>query len=280
MASARIVYLHALTPVHSGTGQTVAVIDLPVAREKITGWPIIPGSSLKGVLRDTPDLSGQGDAWIAEAFGEEDQAGALCFGDQHLLCFPVRSFYGTFAYTTCPLALRRFVRDLQALGLTPPIDTLPAPENELTALLPANNQIARNGKVYFEDLELTPKTDSAIGKAADALAKSIFDDPGERDDFVQRFAILSDTAFGYLCEIGTEVVARVRLGDDSKTVEQGGLWYEEAVPAETIFWGPVTVADHRRTKAARYLEPLTSTVVQIGGNATVGRGLCRVRFAQ
>ena len=48
----RLVFVHAISPLHAGTGQGVGVIDLPVAREKATGLPYFPGSSLKGVLRD------------------------------------------------------------------------------------------------------------------------------------------------------------------------------------------------------------------------------------
>ncbi|WNZ62075.1 type III-B CRISPR module-associated Cmr3 family protein [Myxococcus sp. MxC21-1] len=44
--------LHALSPLHVGTGQSVGVIDLPLARLKATGIPFVPGSSLKGVLRE------------------------------------------------------------------------------------------------------------------------------------------------------------------------------------------------------------------------------------
>ena len=49
---ARMLFLHALSPLHAGTGQGAGAIDLPVAREKATGLPYLPGSSLKGVLRD------------------------------------------------------------------------------------------------------------------------------------------------------------------------------------------------------------------------------------
>ncbi len=49
---ARIVLLHALTPLHAGIGQGVGAIDLPIARDVATNRPLVPGSSVKGVLRD------------------------------------------------------------------------------------------------------------------------------------------------------------------------------------------------------------------------------------
>jgi CRISPR-associated protein Cmr4 len=39
------------TPLHPGTGQSTGVVDLPVSREKTTGWPQIPETGLKGALK-------------------------------------------------------------------------------------------------------------------------------------------------------------------------------------------------------------------------------------
>ena len=50
--NAQLLFTHALSPLHAGTGQGIGVIDLPIAREKATGIPYLPGSSLKGTLRD------------------------------------------------------------------------------------------------------------------------------------------------------------------------------------------------------------------------------------
>lgn len=44
--------LHARTSLHPGSGTALGAVDLPIQREKHTGWPMIQGSSLKGVLRD------------------------------------------------------------------------------------------------------------------------------------------------------------------------------------------------------------------------------------
>ncbi|MBM4152947.1 MAG: hypothetical protein FJ220_05450, partial [Kiritimatiellaceae bacterium] len=47
-----IMTLFARTPVHVGAGNSVGAVDSPVQRERHTRIPIIPGSSLKGVLAD------------------------------------------------------------------------------------------------------------------------------------------------------------------------------------------------------------------------------------
>lgn len=279
----KMLYLHALTPVHSGTGQAVAVVDLPIAREKATGWPIIPASSLKGVLRDALG-NGSNKEWVDLAFGkevrgeEQGESGVLCFTDQRILCLAVRSYYGTFAYATCPLVLERLVRDMRALGVPLSFDRVPQVADGMNALVTKGSALARNGRLYLEDLDISAKDDENASKIASAIAAKVF--PDNPQTFTERFVIVSDEVFNFLCETAIEVVARVRLKDDTKTVETGALWYEEAVPAESLFSGAVLVSDHYRKNNLQSLwEPFQPSLVQIGGNSTVGRGLCRVVIA-
>jgi CRISPR-associated protein Cmr4 len=274
-----MIYLHAITPIHSGTGQAAAIVDLPIAREKATGWPIIPASSLKGVLRDIWENNGN-QSLVDKAFGRMEEAGALCFGDQRILCLPVRSFFGTFAYVTCPLALSRFVRDMQVLGATLPFDAAPSEVTNDSILLPPNSsKLAQDGKVYLEDLDLTANVDDRVKDVADGLANALFQE--DATAFTSRFAVVSDEVFNFLSETAMEVTARVRLEDGVKKVVDGGLWYEEAVPAEAIFCGPVVLADYaRRNDGGALLEALQDQLIQIGGKSSVGRGLCRMVVAK
>ena len=268
-----MVYLHALSAIHSGTGQSAGVIDLPIAREKATGWPVIPATSVKGVVKDA--LTGeQSDDWIAKAFGRVDDSGALCFGDQRILCLPVRSFFGTFAYVTCSLALRRLARDSKALGLASPETGQGIPAvGEGQVLVAPSSMLAHEGKVYLEDLDLAARVDDAAGTIAKELGELL-----GLDDFAARFAIAPDDVFDFLSETATEVAARVRLEEATKTVSSGGLWYEEAVPAEAIFAGPLLLSDSAaRAGGESMLAVLDGErLLQIGGKASVGRGLCRM----
>lgn len=275
----KAIYLHALTPIHSGTGQAVAVVDLPIAREKATGWPIIPASSLKGVLRDALS-DGNNKGWVDLAFGkdvrseEQGEAGVLCFTDQRILCLAVRSYFGTFAYATCPLVLQRLVRDMRAFGVQPPFDEVPPGAEGMNALVTRGSALAKGGKLYLEDIDLSAKEDEQTGKIANALAGKLFTENPQ--SFTERFVIVSDEVFNFLCETAIEVVARVRLKDETKTVETGALWYEEAVPVESLFCGAVLLADHYRKQPEELWEKFQPSLIQIGGNSTVGRGLCRV----
>ena len=52
MSKTRILYLFTRTPLHVGAGSSVGAIDQPVQRERHTGFPVIPASSLKGSFAD------------------------------------------------------------------------------------------------------------------------------------------------------------------------------------------------------------------------------------
>jgi CRISPR-associated protein Cmr4 len=282
MKEKRLILLHTLTPLHVGTGQAVANVDLPIAREKATGFPIVPASALKGVLRDYF----REQLWANRAFGfapkegntaEKDteeartgRAGAWVFTDLRILCLPVRSFFGVFAYATCPLILERLRRHAEAFGITG-FENLSVAVDGTQIALTRDSALHKEGKVYLEDLDLAVKTGQQVDTVAQAIADKLLPE-GERSHFMARFAVVSNDVFTFLSETATEVVARVRLEDATKTVASGGLWYEEAVPAEAIFYGFVGATSAEPSLASLQIDQL----LQIGGDATIGRGLCKV----
>jgi CRISPR-associated protein Cmr4 len=270
MNETRLILLHALTPLHVGTGQAVGNVDLPIAREKATGFPIVPASAFKGVLRD--NFNNQ--SWATQAFGDTEQAGAWVFTDLRILCLPVRSFFGVFAYATCPLILERLHRHAEAFGITG-FENLSVAVDGTQIALTSSSALRKDDKVYLEDLDLTVKQDSHVDAVAQAIAEKLLPE-SERSHFTARFAVVANDAFTFLSETATEVVARVRLEDATKTVASGGLWYEEAVPAESVFYGFVGAASAEPSLASLQID----APLQIGGDATIGRGLCKVVIVQ
>jgi len=279
-----VLFLHALTPLHTGTGQSVDVVDLPVAREKVTGWPHIPGSSIKGVFKDESKSM----QYHKEAFGPDtnnasDSAGMLLFTDAKLLCFPVRSFQGVFAWVTCPSAVDRFRRDCETLDVdAPPVLGVPQGFSFEKAITCGNSDVrigaGTGAKVILEEYDL-----DVVQQNADALAnfiaKAVFQDATGQDHFKNRFVLVHDDMFSTLTETATEVVARIALDDNTKVVKRGALWYEEAVPGESIFVSLIINAQRNGVQGdivKDHLIKQSLSPVQIGGNASVGRGLMRV----
>lgn len=266
--NAKLVFLHALTPVHAGTGQVASVVDLPVAREKATAWPVIPASTVKGVFRD--ELS---TAAADKCFGKLEASGSIGLTDQRTLFLAVRSMFGIFSYVTCPYALSRLSRDAASLGCS--LSLPPCPEVRDDAILTvANSVLEQRGKVYLEDYDL--KRVDLPGDLAEALGSLLFKDRGEAQSFCSRVAVVSDTIFTFLCETSLEVVAKIALEDTTKNVKNGALWYEEAVPAETIFVG--SAVGLFKSEDLGDMHAFDGKVVQLGGKSTTGKGLCRVRL--
>ncbi len=302
----KIYWLEAITPLHVGTGRGVGFIDLPIIREKVTGWPLVPGSSVKGVIRDyfdqekskkTDEEKKAFEKLINAAFGKPDDdkgnanSGSLVFTDARIVCLPIRSLYGTFAYITSRLVLERMKRDLRDAGYTDVPEVPDASETEV--LLAQESKLAADGKVFFEDLDFTArKGNDLVQKWAGLLARAIFSgDVKWQGIFQERFAVVSDNSFNFLSETGTEVAAHIRIKDETKTVDEGALWYEEALPVETILAGIVwcdRVYGCNGGDQKTLVEKMMSTFcggdsareLQIGGKATVGKGRARCQFTR
>lgn len=273
----KLTFIHALSPLHAGTGQGVGVIDLPIAREKATNIPYLPGSSVKGSLRDefNDDEDTRDKIFGPEKLdGDNGYAGAIQFTDQTLLCLPVRSLAGTFAYVTSPYVLKRVKRDAKLSSGVPDVAD--------DKCVITGTTLKLTDKICLEDLDLTPEADFDT-TWANWLKDKIFADTVWQDLFVKRFCIVSDNVFGFLLNTATEVTARIKLQDETKTTAKGALWYEESLPTETILFGLALSFPNPKTgldddTIFQNIEGKTGNPLQFGGNATIGRGLCRVNL--
>jgi CRISPR-associated protein Cmr4 len=294
MSETALLFLHALTGLHPGSGTALGVVDLPVQRERHTGWPTIPGTSLKGVIRAAalgrePNRKQPTDRFKA-VFGPDtsnaaDHAGAVAFTDARVLAFPVRSLKGVFAWVTCPAVLARLSRDLGLAGAAP-LGRLPE-VTDAKALVCNNSPLEitegnRRGLVLEEfDFDVLPGADGLAEWIADyALA-----DSETKTRIKKNLAVISDDAFGHFVQHATEVTARIKLDYETKTVSQGGLFYEEFLPPETLFYS-LLIAEKARRKdvdmdasaVLAWLIGRNLTTIQVGGGETIGKGLCAVRI--
>ncbi len=290
----RAYLLHALSPLHAGTGQAVDVIDLPIARMAATGIPIVPGSSIKGVLRDAWQPDGDAPADGRErhfaVFGSshdkveapEAHAGALAVGDARLLALPIRSFRGTFAWVTSPLLLQLAQRDLpdarEGFVVVPPNGNekrwaMVGDQNSLNAHVAGGTD-----RVYLQDLDLPMTVSPAVDRWGKYLAGWAM--PEAPTMFTRRFVVVDDESMTFLWETGTQVDTRVRLDPKTRTAAGSALWAEESLPPETLLLG-LLIADRsrRREMPMSPAEVLDFALkarasLQFGGKATVGRGRC------
>ena len=284
-----ILFLHAQTSLHPGSGTALGVVDLPIQRERHTQWPVVPGSSIKGVLRDACRRRPSNRDQLFAAFGPETaeadkHAGAISVTDARILAFPVRSLRGVFSWTICMSVLERFNRDA-ALAQLAQIK-LPVRPAKDQAVCTSNSPLLVDGeRIVLEEFEFKSVTDPR--GLSDQLAQRIFQasDATTPEAFRQRLVVLHDDDFTHFVRHATEIVARIGLNAETKTVKQGALFYQEFLPSETILYALVFANASRRegnsAQAASMLDYLRSElpdVLQIGSDETTGKGLCAVRL--
>jgi len=287
--SVALLFLHAQTGLHPGSGTALGTVDLPVQRERHTQWPIIPASTLKGVLRDACRRTAGNNGALFAVFGPETaeadkHAGALNLTDARLLAFPVRSLKGVFAWVTCSAVLGRLRRDLKLLANEGSGWQLPAEPARNKALCPASSPLLVDGtKLVLEEFEFD-RTGDADHIANWVAQQAIVDEPTQQR-LKRHLVVLHDDDFTHFVRHATEVVARIRLDDERKTVKTGALFYEEFLPPETLFYSVVLAHPSRREtdpKTAQdiltYLRQHVPTILQIGADETIGKGLCAVRL--
>jgi CRISPR-associated protein Cmr4 len=291
VSATSLLFIQARSPLHAGTGQGVNGIDLPIAREKATNVPYLPGSSIKGSLRDLYLTKNPGNAQHQVAiFGPDTNnadahAGAVQVGDARLLFLPVRSLAGTFALVTSPFLLERYQEDALEVGISGVADLRTLSLKSLQDCRVSGGSLKVSGEqVMLEDLDLIalPNVEhDSFSKWLEHL-QPFFPNLGPH------FCVVHDDVMSFLLETATEIVARIRMESNTKTVANGGLWYEENLPAESVLYS-LLFASHSRDKRDKpptltaiqvleHLQAFDGKLVQFGGKATVGRGLCKLKF--
>lgn len=302
-------FMHTITPMHAGSGSELGIVDMPIQRERHTGFPKIEGSSLKGAIRESfeekigndfenrknihlafgYDDSGESEE-IKKHFENKDKAdkefaGSLGFTDARLLLFPVKSMKGVFAYITCPKVLKRLAEDLKLC------------ENNQTKLTIDQNlfkignqssskQLTINGdKVVLEEYTFQVNVNDEFKKLASDLAQYI-----GVPEVKEQLVLLEDDEFKDFVELSTEVITRTKIDNKTGTVEQGALFTEEYLPAEAVMYSLVmaspifnkekgSFSSEKKDQEKEVMDWFINTVpatIQIGGNATLGKGLVNI----
>lgn len=256
-----IIGLLAETSIHSGSGQSAGAIDLPVARERTTQYPFIPGSSMKGALLDAARSNGLDTEHL---FGQQENAGQLLISDARLLLLPVRSLRSPYAWLTCPYLIERFRRDMERAGRGIVPRAAPSAEDKVLA--------DGEGEIFLEERLFTIE-----GRPPEGLIEMIgalipHDDARAR--LRRQLGIVGNKAFCWFAQYALPVQARNVLDETTKTSKN--LWYEEALPPDTLMYFIVGQrADGAAAKIAAHLAE--RRYLQAGGNETIGQGWFAVR---
>jgi CRISPR-associated protein Cmr4 len=313
-------FIKAITPVHVGSGNDLGVIDLPIQREGHTGFPKIEASTLKGSIRDIFELKANGnekeEIKIHLIFGFDETnasknvkdffknkleftqfSSSIAFTDARILLFPVKSLKGVFAYVTCPKVLKRLENDLKMALLK---NEIKIDNREFNAkdykvqdkgkALVSNESklIVQENQVVLEEYLFDVKKDNEVSELAKILSKLT---GIEENSLKEKLIILSDDDFTDFVKLSTEVITRIKINNETGTVDTGALFTEEYLPSETVmysiaFFSPLFFPEDKRKEINEKLDENLDfsentpkmffekipKIIQIGGNETIGKG--------
>jgi len=300
---ALMTYIYAETPIHPGNGTVISgAVDLPIQRERHTEFPIIQGSSIKGVLRNSTCLIEIDNKCkqcsktqetiekceiLKQVFGSPEGVGGISVTDARILAFPVRTLKGVFGWITCPLALDRYKRDLELVGIG--VDwEISKPSSDEEAKVCKNSNLTEN-YVYIEDLQLKCSEDENVNKIAEQIAENLPRDDAYKEvkeKLKKDLVIVSDNVFRDLVSLTTEVVTRIKIDPLTGTVDKrvGGLWSEEYLPTDTIMYSLILIPGRlnnlKPEEITEKLKKYDGKILQIGGDETVGKGFALIKLAE
>ncbi len=256
--------LLAETSIHPGSGQDAGFVDLPVAREASTSYPVIVGSSFKGALLDR--ARDEGIKELDAIFGKQDCAGDLIVSDARLVALPVRSLSSTYKWVTCPHLIERLLRDMKRSDIS---------AGDFSNLSPNQGDYFGTGnkEIYLEERQFGHGGNLPDGLRNLIQSLILHEETANRLD--DQLVVLHNDDFVWFARYGLAVTARNVLDNETKTSKN--LWYEETIPTDSIFY---SLLAERNKNALSAISSLFAEkpYIQVGGNATVGQGWFAVKL--
>lgn len=225
-----------------------------------------------------------------------EHGGALAFTDAHLLLFPVRSFAGVFAWVTCPMVLDRFKRELKRVNSNyVGLDNINFSYNDYsTAFVGATciNKLLNQDKLILEDIAFISSNSNVVDQLAEWISTNALPSRIASQYWATKLrhslVVVPDDIFLRFVTFSTDVVFRIQIAETG-TVQEGALWSEERIPAETLFYTLSLATEPKiNTKYlsnyASIMNYLNNDIItqspmfQIGGNETVGCGLVQTKL--
>ncbi len=276
-----LIGLHTITPLHAGALGGDHIIDRPIHRDVHTQVPKISSNALKGALREhgvAPNAdrvfgtSENGD-------GRGGKSGQLNLTDARLLLFPVRSVVGGWAWVTCPSVLRKFREEAALAGYDVRTEAIEAFYNALSDSIDDRAVYAGEALAAGDYLVLQHHPLPIDKRLQEQQVKDWADKLpllSRLEALGKRLVIVSDENFSALTLRYTEVYTRNKINDATGATGGGLLFTEECLPAGSVLYAlAFSMPDVKQNDLEQQLKKDIQTI-RIGGNATLGKGFCRL----
>lgn len=234
--AAIIVWLECITNMHVGNGDVnYNIVDNEVERDPVSHYPTIHSSGVKGALREY--FTGNKKEHITEIFGADQKKETGIQAGR----------------------LKFLAADMIAVPFRA------SKGNQAYYLVTTQTAVDRYQEVsdIFLHDKIAIKVEQEKGAEAEGNALEQKITLNGKDMY-----ILKEGTFRRL---SLPVLARNKL-ENGKSVN---LWYEEVVPHKSIFAFAVTADESDRELLTYFKEQVDGQILQFGGNASIGYGLCK-----
>lgn len=282
-----VAVMYAVTPCHAGSGSALGVVDLPIQRERHTGYPMIQSSGVKGAFRanfdhfknkiEKKEQIKEFDNLTDSIFGtskDSGYAGSLSVSDAKILAYPMRSNVSPFVWITCPTVLSRLSKDLEIANFDSFDSGKFKVEKDDEAVVLSGSEKLKDS-ILLEDYEV-----KAVQSKIDEFQKI-----APFFESASRLLLVSDEVFNYAVTNCTQIMAQIQIVSKTGTTKDGSLRYQEELPSDTIMytvihWGDTKNSLEDNLKAEtikRYVtEEVIASHIQIAGDESCGRGIFQI----
>jgi CRISPR-associated protein Cmr4 len=276
----KLYIISAITNLHVGSGDSdFGMIGKQIQRDPLDNLPCINSSSLKGAFREhlEENLNEKDKADYIFGFGvnktdadEKEQEkrdegkvknakGAYIFHEGFVLSVPIRSNYEAYFNATCPSVIKQLLDNIDLFDIS-------ISEVEKTALLDFSKIAVNNTKpkVFINQKEVIVEDYTAEYQAFTTI------------NLIEKWIgarpiLLSDADFEDLTsDYQLPLIARNNLENG----QSKNLWYEQIMPRQSKFYTMITATKAGDTS---FYDLIKDQNVQIGANATIGYGLCKIK---
>lgn len=235
--AAIILNLECITNMHVGNGDVnFNIIDNEVERDVVTNYPTINSSGVKGAIREYFEKKQKAKDGVDQTFIDD------VFGKDKT---------GKLRFLNADMLAMpaRASGGDSAYYLLTTAEALNAYKEKYNMFLKKDASVTKGTTTdrFAEGCELK-ETATVLGK---------------------ELHVVSDDTFR---GISLPVLARNKL-DDGKSVN---LWYEEIVPHKSVFTIAVLAEDTDKELLKKFGSDVNNQIIQFGGNASIGYGLCKV----
>ncbi len=237
---------------------------------------------------------------MSKLLPEENKRFAGCLGisDARLFLFPVKSMKGVFAWITCHKVLRQFEQDMRTMNgcekLSVGVDDVLEGKCRISSDDIAISKGADKFVVLEEytfqaetkDITIKEKDNGQSCTLGEWLVNNNIAPEGSywEGKMKSSIVVLNDNAFKDFVNLSTEVITRNKINNITGTAADTGLFTEEYLPAESVLYSMILAAPEFKAggKSADeitcYFKENCPERLQIGGSATLGKGIVRTQF--